>query len=314
LFRDRRIPFLTLADRRMRSSVSILTITCLIAGSVVAAEPVSQTAAKTAVIRSSRSGAWLMQETANFRICTLPDSKAARSLPGACEALRSHLLETWFSRIGDDWSPKCDVVVHSTLAAYARALGAGSERSSGCATIEIEPGRVVKRRIDLRADAVDCFDCALPHELTHVVVAERFTRNRIPRWADEGMAILAETRHKQQQRRAAFERSLATSRPYSAAELTTLADYPEAGRLELFYGQSASFVAYLIERESPSKFLEFVELSSTSPAEQALAKVYGVRDWRELEVAWRTRMLTPGESAELLAGRVNEITAFRDID
>lgn len=172
----------------------------------------------------------------------------------------------------------------------------------------------MKRRIDLRADAVDCFDCALPHELTHVVVADRFTRNRVPRWADEGMAILAETRHKQQRRRAAFERSLATSRPYSAIELTTLADYPAAGRLELFYGQSASFVAYLIERESPSKFLEFVELSTTSPAEQALAKVYGVKDWRELEVAWRTRMLVPGESAELLAARVNEITAFRNVD
>jgi hypothetical protein len=314
LFREWRSPFLALAISRMRPFVWILTTLWLIAGSAIAAEPTDHSAAKTAVIRSSRSGAWLIQETANFRIYSLPETKAPRSLPDACEALRSHLLETWFSRIGDDWSPKCDVVVHSSRAGYIRALGVGSEQSSGCATIEIEPGRVVKRRVDLRADAVDCFDCALPHELTHVVVAERFTRSRIPRWADEGMAILAETKHKQQQRRAAFQRSLATARPYTAEALTTLVDYPTAGKLELFYGQSASFVAYLIERESPSKFLEFVELSATLPAEQALAKVYGVREWRELEVAWRTRMLTPGESAELLAARVNEITAFRDVE
>ena len=107
-----------------------------------------------------------------------------------------------------------------------------------------------------------------------------------------------------------MDREVATA----AAELTALADYPAPARLEMFYGQSASLVAFLMERESPSKFLEFVELSTTIPAEQALAQVYGMRNWRELDVAWRTRMLTPGESAELLAARVKEITAFRNVD
>lgn len=298
----------------MRSLISILTAAWFFVGSAMAAEPVVKPTADSAVIRSSRSGVWLIQETANFRVYTLPEIKAARSLPAACEALRTQLLETWFSRAGENWSPKCDVVVHAGLSGYVKALGPGSEQSSGCATIEIEPGRVARRRIDLRGDAVDCFDCALPHELTHVIVAERFTRTRIPRWADEGMAILAETRQKQERRRAALQRSLASSRQYSATELTTLSDYPAPGRLEMFYGQSASLVAYLIERESPAKFLEFLELSATAPADLALAKVYGVSNWREIEAAWRTRMLVPGESAELLATRVNEITAFRNVD
>jgi hypothetical protein len=298
----------------MRSLFLILTTSWFFAGSALAVEPALKPAANSTVIRSWRHGAWLVQETANFRVYGLPELKAVRSLPGACEALRTQLLETWFSRAGDNWSPKCDVVVHAGLSGYVKALGPGSEQSSGCATIEIEPGRVAKRRIDLRGDASDCFDCALPHELTHVIVAERFTRTRIPRWADEGMAILAETRQKQERRRVAFQRSLASARPYSMTELTTLAEYPASGRLEIFYGQSASLVAYLIERESPAKFLEFLELSTTLPAGQALARVYGVPDWRELELVWRTRMLTPGESAELLAARVNEITAFRTVD
>lgn len=298
----------------MRSVVLFLAITAFVPGLAAAAEPVAESAPSRTVVRTTRSGAWLVQETANFRIYTLPDTKAAALLPETCEALRKHLLETWFSRIGGDWLPKCDVVVHSSRAGYVKTLGPGSESSSGCATVEIEPGRVAKRRIDLRGDAADCFDCALPHELTHVVVAARFTRRRIPRWADEGMAILAETRQKQTRRREAFQRSLSSVSPYAAAELMALADYPAPGRLETFYGQSASLVAYLMERESPSKFLEFVELSTTIPAEQALSRVYGMRNWRELDVAWRTRMLTPGESAELLATRVNEITTFRTVD
>jgi hypothetical protein len=260
------------------------------------------------------AGRWLVQETANFRIWTPATFKDAAKLPAACEQLRRHLCETWLDGAGDDWSPKCDVIVHSTVTGYVHALGPGSEQSSGCATIEIEPGQVTKRRIDLRCDAADCFDCSLPHELTHVVVAERFTQTRLPRWADEGMAILAEPLAKQQRRRAALERSLARVRPFSAAELTGLADYPAAQRRDAFYGQSASLVAYLIERESPAKFLEFVELSTRETAEKALSKVYGVATLRELDSHWRARLLTPGHSAELLAKNVGRITALGNID
>jgi hypothetical protein len=255
-----------------------------------------------------------VQETANFRIWSPATFKEAAKLPTACEELRRHLCETWLDGVGDDWSPKCDVIVHSTVTEYVQVLGAGSEQSSGCATIEVEPGRVTKRRIDLRCDAADCFNCSLPHELTHVVVAERFTHTRLPRWADEGMAILAEPLAKQQRRRAALERSLSRARPFSAAELTGLADYPAAQRRDAFYGQSASLVAYLIERESPAKFLEFVERSSRESPETALSKVYGLATLRELDRHWRSRLLTPGHSAELLAKNVGRITALGTID
>ncbi|HTI49469.1 MAG TPA: hypothetical protein VL475_00905 [Planctomycetaceae bacterium] len=286
----------------------------LLVGNLQAVEPVVPSSSGAPAVQSRRAGAWLVQETANFRVWSPIAWKDAAKLPTACEALRRHLRETWLDGVGDDWSPKCEVVIHSTVAEYVRALGPGSEQSSGCATIEIEPGRVTKRRIDLRCDAADCFDSSLPHELTHVVVAERFTHRRLPRWADEGMAILAEPLAKQQRRRTALERSLAIARPFSAAELTGLADYPAPQRHDAFYGQSASLVAYLIERESPAKFLEFVELSTKGTPEQALMKVYGVATLRELDRNWRSRLLTPGESAELLATRVGRITAFRDVD
>jgi hypothetical protein len=255
-----------------------------------------------------------VQETANFRIHCVPELKRADRLPAVCEQLRDRLQETWLGRTTGPWSAKCDVVVHPTVREYARQLGPGSEQSSGCATLEIEPDRVVGRRIDLRSDAVDCFDCALPHELTHVVVAEKFTRRRIPRWADEGMAILAEPRRKQDHRRRALESSLRVGPLYAAAQLTALDDYPQPERRDIFYGQSASLVAYLLERESPAKFIEFAELSTQIGGEQALSRVYGMRSWRELDSAWRSRLLVPGESAELLAADLKRIVTGGAMD
>jgi hypothetical protein len=63
---------------------------------------------------------------------------------------------------------------------------------------------------------------ALPHELTHVVLAEKFTRKQIPRWANEGMAILSEPAARQATRRAAMQRALATTGRFAAGELATL--------------------------------------------------------------------------------------------
>jgi len=266
------------------------------------------------VTRRSETRGWLIQETHNFRICTKPGLAVAPKLPAACENLRSHLGETWFGEPGSTWQVACDIVVHETTASYVAALGPGSEQSSGCASFEIDAGKIVRRRIDLRATAADWFDSSLPHELTHVVLAERFTRNRIPRWADEGMAILVEPAEKQRRRRDALQRGLADKKGFTARELTGLIDYPAADRREAFYGQSASLVSFLMERDSPEKFLEFLELAATGNRVAALKKVYGFSDWQAVEAAWHPRLMLQGESAELLAQRAGRITASRAIE
>lgn len=275
---------------------------------------ITPSAATPVAVRQSVSRGWLIQETRNFRIFCKRELNVASKLPTACEELRAHLGETWFGESASDWQVVCDVVVHETTASYVAALGSGSEQSSGCASFEIDAGKIVRRRIDLRATADDWFDSSLPHELTHVVLAERFTRNRIPRWADEGMAILVEPAEKQRRRREALERGLADKKGFTARELTGLIDYPASDRREAFYGQSASLVSFLMERESPEKFLEFLEIAATGNRLAALKEVYGFSDWQALEAAWHPRLMLRGESAELLAQRVGRITATREID
>lgn len=178
----------------------------------------------------------------------------------------------------------------------------------------MERGRVVKRRIDLRADADDWLYSALPHELTHVILAEKFADRQIPRWADEGMAILTEPVARQAIRRTAMQRAGAKTSHYGAAELMSIRDYPQGDRRDAFYGQSASLVAYLIERDSPARFLDFVQLGQKQGFERALADVYGIRSLAELDGSWQPQLLEPGQSAELFASRIARITRGTQID
>lgn len=265
--------------------------------------------AKPASVKSHVSQGWLVQETESFRIVCRSNLPEARRLSEACEALRRQLQETWFGKSAESWSARCEVVVHPSVTEYVRELGAASRQSSGCATIDVDRGQVLKRRIDLRADAADWLNTALPHELTHVVLADRFAVRQIPRWADEGMAILAEPAARQASRRQAMQKSISRARRYSAAELLALADYPAADRRDAFYGESASLVAYLIERDSPERFLEFVQIGQKRGFDSALADVYHIKSLADLDARWRPQLLDPGQSAELFAARIARITS-----
>ena len=264
--------------------------------------------------KAYQSQGWLVQESDTFRVFCLPNLAEAQRLPEACEALRRQLQETWFGAAAHDWSPRCDIVVHPTVAGYVRELGAGSRQSSGCATVDVERGQVVKRRIDLRADADDWLISALPHELTHVILAEKFADKQIPRWADEGMAILTEPVTRQAIRRAAMQRAVTRTTRYGAEELMSIREYPQGDRRDAFYGQSASLVAYLIERDSPARFLEFLQLGQKQGFERALTDVYRIRSLAELDARWRPQLLDRGQSAELFASRIARITTGKQID
>jgi len=296
-------------------SILVFAAALIPVGARAADELAARTSTRTDEVRkSSETNGWLIQETASFRVVCRRTAADAARLPQACEAFRRQLQETWLGDVTADWSPRCEIVVHPTTAGYIKQLGAGSEQSSGCSTIDIEQGRVVRRRIDLRADAEDWMISALPHELTHVILADKFATKQIPRWADEGVAILSEPASRQAIRRSAMQRALARAPRYAATELLALRDYPTGDRRDAFYGQSASLVAYLIERESPAKFIEFLQLGQKRGFDAALTEVYEIRSLADLDARWRPQLLDRGQSAELFAARIARITAGRQID
>jgi hypothetical protein len=139
-------------------------------------------------------------ESPNFRVHCCSTAERITELVVSCEQQRTHCQQVWVGEPCPTWHSKCELVVHRDVRSYSSELGRGSERTSGCSTIQLDRGRVVRRRIDLRADAIDCYSDSLPHELTHVVLADQFPESRIPPWADEGIAMLPESPEKLQRR------------------------------------------------------------------------------------------------------------------
>lgn len=224
-----------------------------------------------------RSSSWLIHRTSNFRVCTREIEADHSELAKRCELLRSRLQLAWF---GDEteasWSPRCDIIVHASIRSYQRALGHGVGRSVGCATLKFDGGRVVSRQIDVRIDADNWSADALPHELTHIVLADHFADKRLPRWADEGMGVLAESTVKQSKRFNALKESATRGSVYRATALLQLTHFPRAGLRDAFYGQSATIVGSLVQRESPKHFLDFINVAIKSGYEYALRQVYGI--------------------------------------
>jgi hypothetical protein len=152
----------------------------------------------------------------------------------------------------------------------------------------MDQGRVIQRRIDLRADAADCYSDSLPHELTHVVLAEQFTEKRIPPWADEGIAMLAESPDKLQRRLNELHGVVVTNRCLNLHDLMTFNQGPPPQSRDAFYGQSVTLTGLLLERGTPQQFLCFVKAGQRDGYSKALDDVYGINSWSELEQEWRS--------------------------
>jgi hypothetical protein len=234
-------------------------------------------------------GRCLACETTNFRITWCIDAKALSELAAVCEQRRSKIAATWVPQTAESkWTPRCEIVVHPDVNAYTRCLGRGSEQTSGCSTLTLDQGRVVLRRIDLRADAADWRTDSLPHELTHIVLADEFSTNRIPPWADEGIAMLAESPEKLGRRCDALDSVSAVGRIRAIREIVKLNRRSPQIDPSAFYGQSVGLVAFLLEKGTPQQLLQFIARGQADGYERAMRDVYGVESWSELERGWRT--------------------------
>lgn len=273
---------------------TVLAVLCGIAvcfnGHLLLAEDTPPNSEPSVTLR--RSGCQCRQcyiaETPNFQIHCCTSAEQLRELAAACERLKARGQTMWLSETSASWQPRCEVVVHATVGAYSRTLGPGSERTSGCSTVRLHQGRVAERRIDLRSDAEGWLSDTLPHELTHVVLADRFTERRIPAWADEGISMLAESPDKLQRRLNELRNVIAAGHTLSLSQLVSLENGPASAERAAFYGQSVTLAGLLLERGTPQQLLQFVESGRRDGHDKALRDVYGITSWSTLESEWRT--------------------------
>lgn len=229
-------------------------------------------------------GNWRVWETDSFRIFHA-DEDLARRVAQAAETSRAEQARRWLGdRPAARWTPKCDVYLYPTPALFRQMTGQ-PEDSPGFSTMGLNAGRVVARRINLRADHPNLVGAILPHEVTHVVLADAFADVQVPRWADEGMAVLSEPPREQELRAGDLEAPLAENRLFRLNDLMSM-DYPDGRHWSLYYAQSVSLTRFLVERGTPGRFVEFVKGSQRSGVEAELRRVYGFRDLADLQARW----------------------------
>jgi hypothetical protein len=113
----------------------------------------------------------------------------------------------------------------------------------------------------------------------------------MPRWADEGIAILADPESKQGRHRNDLNNAVASGTTFPAGALLTLSEYPRPDQFGIFYGQSASLTEFLVQRRTPEAFIEFIERANLLGYESALRSCYNITSIGELDRKWRDNTL-----------------------
>ena len=250
-----------------------------------AASPAPSPAPAPVPIASAAPLDWQVLETTNFRVFHV-DADLAEKAAEAAEAARIAQGAQWGSRaVRGAWTPRCDLYLYPTPADFARMTGQ-PETSPGFSTMGISGDRVTTRRVNLRADHPQLLSAVLPHEVAHVVLADIFTDHQIPRWADEGMAVLAEPPSEQEGRAAELNAPLAQNRVFKLDQLMDI-DYPGAEHWGLYYAQSVSLTKFLVRRGTPDQFIAFLKQAQRQGPEVALREIYQIEGFADLETQWR---------------------------
>src|SRR5262249_46303940 len=117
-------------------------------------------------------------KSANFKV-TAPSARIARLVADAAERARKEQAVAWLGKELPKWDPPWPMT--ATL-----SQGSGGAGSFDCS------GAGVDRRIRVEGALDRLLADVVPHEVTHCVLAECF-RAPVPRWADEGIALLSES-------------------------------------------------------------------------------------------------------------------------
>jgi hypothetical protein len=235
---------------------------------------------------------WTVVESANFRVCHQGAPELADQVSKLAEQTRQAMFARWFGNAnGGAWSPRCTVYLHPDAAAYARATGKPAT-SSGHATIQARGVQVVGRRLDLRGDDLNLLPATLPHETTHVVLADLFGDQVLPRWADEGMAVMAESPAHQERYRRAVQRFAREGRLISLEQLMQRPDLPtDPAAATAYFVQSVALVEFLAAQKGQQAFAVFLREAPRRGFGPCLQRHYGYRDVAELQAQWQQHVL-----------------------
>jgi hypothetical protein len=133
-----------------------------------------------------------------------------------------------------------------------------------------------------------------------VVLAGMFGPYHVPRWADEGIAVLSEPKDKIDAHRRNLLKNHREGLLFGLKELMEMENYPQQQtRVGAFYAQSVMLADFLAKQRGPRVLPEFVKDGLRQGYEAALRKHYGMT-FPQLEQLWRQQVI---EQAERVAAQ-----------
>jgi hypothetical protein len=224
-------------------------------------------------------------ETGSFMVKFTGNRELAEKVAAAAEKQRTAVFERWSGPAGKEWTPRCEIVVHATAEEYALATKQLAE-GTGYAAVKLAEGKVLERRIDLRADDESLLANALPRELTHVVLADLFPYTPPPKWAEEGMAVLAASPEEVGRYSRTAISCARDGKLFTVATLLDMKDWPAAEKITGFCCGSVSLAEYMVKLKGEKHFTTFLRDCQRYGSTNALKRQYDIDSPKTLQDAW----------------------------
>ncbi len=210
--------------------------------------------------------------TENF-VVEAPTPEIARQVGEHAELCRTRIAREWLGRDLARWPQPCPIKVKLTRG-----------EAGGLTSFGFHRGKVSDQEMSVEGRLDRILASAIPHEVTHTVLAAHFGAP-MPRWADEGAALLSEDDRELRRHDEICSRLVSRRGELPLARLFAVEEYPHD--LLGFYGQGYSTSRFLVEMGGKPRFLKFISDGGKMGWDQATQMHYGLADVRELDRAWR---------------------------
>jgi hypothetical protein len=226
--------------------------------------------------------------TPNFLV-EAPTPQVAQQVGQRAEHYRKEKALQWIGREMPPWTEPCPLHVKITFGASGGATSFNFDFMHG----QVWQTMQIEGSLDRLLASV------LPHEVTHTVFAHYF-RSPVPRWADEGGAVLSEDDLERSRHDQMVRQILNAGRGIPLRRLFTLREYPqEVGSL---YAEGYSVANFLVASSSRPAFLAFVAQGMQGDWDVAVQAHYRYQNVEQLEEAWKTHLRnTKRQSPTLVA-------------
>ena len=231
------------------------------------------------VVLAALSSLGAAHRTKNF-VVEAPTPPIAERIGQWAEYYRKEKALLWLGREMPTWGKPCPLKVTVTYGG-----------SGGATSFEFDRGSIQSIDMHIEGTLERLVHSVLPHEVTHTVFAYHF-RQPVPRWADEGGAVLSED-DQERGRHDKLVREILNSqrRAIPLRRLFALKEYPPD--VMVLYAEGYSVTNFLVARSNRAAFLNFVADGLRQGWDVAVKGHYGFGNVEELERAWVQSLSQP---------------------